>query len=36
MTAVGNHPLIGRWRIVEAEPWDPNYLDLVEPAATAR
>lgn len=24
--------LIGRWRIVEADQWDHNYLDLVEPA----
>lgn len=24
--------LIGRWRIVEADIWDRNYLDLVEPA----
>ena len=29
MTAIGNHALIGRWRIVEAEPWDRNDLDLV-------
>lgn len=24
--------LIGRWRIVEADIWDHDYLDLVEPA----
>jgi len=24
--------LIGRWRIVEADIWDRNYLGLVEPA----
>ena len=24
--------LIGRWRIVEADIWDRDYLDLVEPA----
>jgi hypothetical protein len=24
--------LIGRWRILEAELWDRDYLDLVEPA----
>jgi hypothetical protein len=24
--------LVGRWRIVEAEPWDRDYLDLVAPA----
>jgi len=25
-------PLIGRWRIVEMDLWDPDALDLVEPA----
>lgn len=25
--------LIGRWRIVEADLWDRDYLDLVAPAA---
>jgi len=24
--------LIGRWRILEADLWDSDYLDLVEPA----
>ena len=24
--------VIGRWRIVEADMWDRDYLDLVEPA----
>ncbi len=24
--------LIGRWRIVEADIWDRDHLDLVEPA----
>lgn len=24
--------IIGRWRIVEADVWDRDYLDLVEPA----
>src|SRR3984893_19295065 len=24
--------LIGRWRIVQADLWDRDYLDLVEPA----
>jgi hypothetical protein len=33
MTAVAGHPLIGRWRIVEADLWDRDYLDLVEPAS---
>ena len=23
---------LGRWRIVEADQWDRDYLDLVEPA----
>ena len=27
-----NCHLIGRWRIVEADQWDRDYLDLVEPA----
>ena len=25
-------PLIGKWRIIEMEPWDKDYLDMVEPA----
>jgi hypothetical protein len=28
-------PLVGRWRIVEADLWDRDYLDLVAPATTA-
>lgn len=32
MSAVSNCRLIGRWRIVEADLWDRDYLDLVEPA----
>src|SRR3954453_22842156 len=31
MSATNCH-LIGRWRIVEADLWDRDYLDLVEPA----
>ncbi len=27
------YPLIGEWRIVEADLWDRDYLDLVEPAS---
>jgi hypothetical protein len=27
------HPLVGKWRIVEADLWDSDYLDLVEPAS---
>jgi len=33
MTAIADHPLIGTWRIVEADLWDHDYLDLVEPAS---
>lgn len=32
MTAPMNCQLIGRWRIVEADIWERDYLDLVEPA----
>ena len=32
MTASG-HALMGRWRIVAADLWERDYLDLVEPAA---
>ena len=28
----GNCKLIGRWRIVEADTWDHDYLDLCGPA----
>ena len=30
---VSGHALIGRWRIVAADLWESDYLDLVEPAA---
>jgi hypothetical protein len=33
MMAIRNHSLIGKWRIVEADLWDRDYLDLVEPAS---
>ena len=33
MTASAGCQLIGRWRIVEADTWDRDYLDLVEPAS---
>ena len=33
MTASADCPLIGRWRIVEADLWDRDYLDLCGPAA---
>ncbi|MHC1550919.1 hypothetical protein [Phyllobacterium sp. K27] len=33
MNAASNCRLIGRWRIVEADLWDRDYLDLVQPAA---
>ncbi len=32
MTGPANCQLVGRWRIVEADLWDRDYLDLVEPA----
>ena len=32
MTAPMNCQLIGRWQIVEADLWDRDYLDLIEPA----
>ena len=32
MTAPAGCPLIGRWRIVEADIWDRDYLDLDGPA----
>jgi hypothetical protein len=32
MSAASKCRLIGRWRIVEADLWDRDYLDLVEPA----
>ncbi|MCJ9672015.1 hypothetical protein [Neorhizobium sp. SHOUNA12B] len=33
MSAASRCRLIGRWRIVEADLWDRDYLDLVQPAA---
>lgn len=33
MMAICDFPLIGTWRIVEADLWDRDYLDLVEPAS---
>jgi len=30
--AARDHPLLGRWRIVEMALWDSDFLDLVEPA----
>ncbi len=33
MTAPMNCRIIGRWRIVAADLWDRDHLDLVEPAA---
>jgi hypothetical protein len=32
MTRAARKTLIGKWRIVEMELWDTDYLDLVEPA----
>jgi len=33
MSGIADCRLIGRWRIVEADLWDRNHLDLVQPAA---
>jgi len=35
MTGPADCRLIGRWRIVEADLWDRDHLDLVEPAMIA-
>ena len=32
MIASGDCQIIGRWRIIKADLWDRDYLDLVEPA----
>jgi hypothetical protein len=32
MRGVAECKIIGRWRIIEADLWDRDYLDLVEPA----
>jgi hypothetical protein len=32
MTTFRKHPLVGQWRIVEADLWDRGYLDLCGPA----
>jgi hypothetical protein len=32
MSPPANSKLIGRWRIVEADIWDRDYLDLCAPA----
>jgi hypothetical protein len=32
MASPASGELIGRWRILEADLWDRDYLDLVEPA----
>jgi hypothetical protein len=32
MTPPGECPLVGRWRIVAADLWEREYLDLVDPA----
>ena len=33
MTVIADHPVLGKWRIFEADLWDRDYLDLVEPAS---
>jgi hypothetical protein len=30
--SLGKHPVVGRWRIVDADLWDRDYLDLSGPA----
>jgi hypothetical protein len=35
MSAASNCRLIGRWRIIEADLWGRDHLDLVEPAMIA-
>lgn len=32
MTARRRHSLVGRWRIVETNLWDKDYLDMLGPA----
>jgi hypothetical protein len=32
VTPAKPNPLIGKWRIVEADLWDGEYLDMLEPA----
>ena len=32
MSASAGCRLLGRWRIIEADTWDRDYLDLVHPA----
>jgi hypothetical protein len=32
MSSPGDCQIIGRWRIIGADLWDRDYLDLVEPA----
>jgi hypothetical protein len=32
MSGRRDHPLVGRWRIVEADLWDRDHLDLCGPA----
>jgi hypothetical protein len=33
MTVIADHPVLGKWRIVAADLWDRDYLDLVEPTS---
>jgi len=33
MTTPADHPIVGRWRIIKADLWDRDYLDLDGPAA---
>jgi hypothetical protein len=31
VTTIGDHPLIGKWRITEMELWDAEFIDMLEP-----
>jgi hypothetical protein len=32
LTKIGNHRLIGKWRITDMELWDAEFIDMLEPA----
>jgi hypothetical protein len=36
MNASARCQLLGKWRIIEADTWDCDYLDLVQPAYISR
>lgn len=31
MRKIGNHPLVGKWRITGMELWDAEFIDMLEP-----